>query len=135
MFNIKKKLDMEMLEKVKRLFKKIGPKEKQLTAEEAYYRTKYGVYRTLEQRIKDNQRNIKELIKSKVSPAYKAETKFSSFYCVIDLDDELKPHVNEIFQPFIDNGFNVINLSEKVEEINDELVFLISWYKNDFVKK
>lgn len=123
---------MEVKEWFNSLFKKIEPKEKALTAEEAYFKTKYGVYRTVEQRIKDNQKNIKELIKSKVTPAYKAETKFSSFYCVIDLDDELKPYVNDIFKPFIENGFKVINLSDKVEEINDELVFLISWYKNDF---
>ena len=91
---------MEVKEWFNSLFRKIEPKEKALTAEEAYFKTKYGVYRTVEQRIKDNQKNIKELIKSKVTPAYKAETKFSSFYCVIDLDDELKPYVNDIFKPF-----------------------------------
>ena len=107
---------MEVKEWFNSLFRKIEPKEKALTAEEAYFKTKYGVYRTVEQRIKDNQKNIKELIKSKVTP----------------LDDELKPYVNDIFKPFVENGFKVINLSDKVEEINDELVFLISWYKNDF---
>ena len=120
---------MEVKEWLNSLFKKIELKEKALTAEEAYFKTKYGVYRTVEQRIKDNQKNIKELIKSKVTLAYKAETKFSSFSCVIDLDDDLKPYVNDIFKPFVENGFKVINLSDKVE---DKLVFFISWYKNDF---
>lgn len=126
---------MSFKETIKKWFKNIEPKEKAFTAEEAYFKTKYGVYKTVEQRIKDNQKNIKELIRSKVSPAYKAETKFSSFYCVIDLDDELKPYVDEIFKPFIENGFNVINLSEKVDEINDELVFLVSWYQSDFKRE
>lgn len=103
-----------------------------MSAVEAYFRTKYGVYRSVEQRIKDNQRNINEQIKSKITPSYRADTKFSSFYCVIDLDEELKPHIKEIFKPFIENGFKVINLSEKVEEINDELVFLVSWYQDNF---
>ena len=128
--------DMAFKENIKKWFKSIDTKEKAFTAEEAYFKTKYGVYRTVEQRIKDNQKNIMDLIKSKVSPtSYKSDTKFSSFYCVVDLDDEMKPYVDDIFKPFIDNGFNVINLSEKVDEINDELVYLVSWYQETFRKK
>lgn len=125
---------MSMVDIVKGFVKKIEPKEKEFTAEEAYFRTKYGIYRTVEQRIKDNQKMIKEAIRSKVAPTYRPVTNFSSYYCVIDLDEELKPYVNDIFSPFIERGFKVINLSEKVEEIHDDLVFLISWYKNDIKK-
>lgn len=120
---------------IKKLFGCGERKEATMSAEEAYFKTKYGVYRSIEQRIKDNQRNINELIKSKITPSYRADTKFSSFYCVIDLDEELKAYVDDIFEPFISNGFKVINLSQKVEEINDELVFLISWYQDNFDEK
>lgn len=120
---------MKIIEWFKKLFNRIEARDKPLTAEEAYYKSKYGEYKTIEQLIKINQKNINELIKSKVSHVYSSYNRFGSFYCVVDLDDEMKPYVSDIFQPFIDNGFKVINLSEKIKEINDDLVFLISWYK------
>lgn len=119
---------MKIIEWFKKLLHKIDARDKPITAEEAYYKSKYGSFKTVEQLIKINQKRINELILSKVSPIYSSDNKSGSFYCVVDLDDEMKPYVSEIFQPFIDNGFKVINLSEKVKEIN-ELVFLISWYK------
>jgi hypothetical protein len=45
--------------------------------------------------------------------------------------------VDEVFKPFIDGGFKVINLSENVKEIDDENVYLISWkkvFKENFYK-
>lgn len=117
------------------MFNKVESKEKILTAEEAYFKTKYGIYRTTEQRIRDNQRNIKELIKSKMSPAYRGETNFSSYYCVVDLDDDMKPYVDSVFKPFVDGGFEVINLAGKVKEIENEQVYLISWDKKFRTKK
>lgn len=124
---------MDFIEQVKTLFTR--KKEKPLSAEEAYFRTKYGVYKTTDQRILDRQKSVRELIKAKITPGYRAEINFSSYYCVIDLEDELKPYVDEIFKPFKEEGFKVFNLSELVEDINNDLVFLISWYKTDFQKK
>lgn len=121
---------MDFVEWVRGLFTR--KKEKGLSAEEAYFRTKYGVYKSKEQRILDRQKSVRELIMSKISPGYRADINFTSFYCVIDLEDELRPYVEEIFKPFKDEGFKVYNLSELVEEINDDLVFLVSWYKTDF---
>ena len=121
---------MDFSDWFKSLFKR--KKEKSLSAEEAYFRTKYGVYKSTEQRSSDRQKSVRELIMSKISPGYRADINFTSFYCVIDLEDELKPYVDEIFKPFKEEGFKVYNLSELVEEINDDLVFLISWYKTDF---
>lgn len=119
---------MKIVEWFKKLLHKIDAMDKPITAEEAYYKSKYGSLKTVDQLIKINQKRINDLILSKVSPIYSSDSKSGSFYCVVDLDDEMKPYVSEIFQPFIDNGFKVINLSDKIKEIN-ELVFLISWYK------
>jgi hypothetical protein len=37
--------------------------------------------------------------------------------------------VDEIFKPFKEGGFKIINLSEKIDEIDNEHVYLISWKK------
>lgn len=52
---------------------------------------------------------------------------------MIDIEEDLVQHTEEVLKPFVDNGFKIIDLSEKVDEIEDEHVYLISW-KNIFKK-
>ena len=54
--------------------------------------------------------------------------------CVINLEENLSQYKDEILNPFIEKGFKIIDLSEKIDEIEDEHVYLISW-KNIFKKK
>lgn len=110
----------------------------EFTAEKAWIKSTYGanVNFTLEERIANKQKSIREIIKSKFR--YQTDSinnilNFSSYRCVIDIEKDLELHKDEILKPFIDGGFKVINLSEKVEEIDDENVYLISW-KNTFKK-
>lgn len=110
----------------------------EFTAEKAWIKSTYGanVNFTLEERIANKQKSIREIIKSKFR--YQTDNinnilSFSSYRCVIDIEKDLELHKDEILKPFIDGGFKVINLSEKVEEIDDENVYLISW-KNTFKK-
>lgn len=112
----------------------IKPKEKELSANEAYMRTKYGAYKTIAQRIKDIQNDINYKIKSKISMAGANNTIFSSYFCIIEIDDDMKDYVNEIFKPFKERGFKIITLSDKIEELHDELVFIMSWYKSELNK-
>lgn len=124
---------------IKKVFNKMMGKEDSIfTAETAWVKSTYGanVNFTLEERIANKQKSIRDTIKSKFR--YPTDNinnilSFSSYRCVIDIEKDLESHRDEILQPFIDGGFKVINLSEKIEEIDDENVYLISW-KNIFKK-
>lgn len=117
--------------------KKIKKPETPFTAEKAWIETTYGLgsYRTLSERILAKQNYIKETIQSKFGDrnGYGGTTS-KSFRCVVDIEDDLKYHVDDIFKPFYEGGFSIINLSEKISSISDENVFLISW-KNAFENK
>ena len=120
------------VDKTKKLF---GHKDKpEFTAEYAWIETTYGEgsYRSLEERISDKQRQIMNTIKSKF-PSHldgqRSSNSNGSYRCVVDIEEDLVCCIEEIFKPFIDGGFKIINLSEQVKEINNENVYLISWKK------
>ena len=117
--------------------KKVFHKEKpDFTAEFAWLETTYGkdTFRNLEQRVKDKQEYIKSQIKSKFpihDERYTPSKTMGCYKCVVDIEEDLMCCVDEVFKPFIDGGFKVINLSKNIEEISDENTYLISW-KNIF---
>ena len=121
------------LESIKNVFKKEKP---DFTAEYAWIETTYGKdsFRTLEQRIKEKQEYIKYLIESKF-PLRDERSRSSnvngSYRCVVDIEEDLVCCVSEVFKPFVDGGFRIINLSEYINELTNENVYLISW-KNIF---
>ena len=120
-------------ESIKKVFHKDKP---EFTAEFAWLETTYGNggFRTLEQRIKDKQESIKWLIKSKFpqhDERYRPSNVVGCYRCVVDIEEDLVCCVDEVFKPFIEGGFKIINISKQVEEIEDENVYLISW-KNIF---
>ena len=124
----------------KKTIKKMFNKDNEvLSAEAAWlYSTYCNVTSTnIEDRIRNKQKDITAIIKSKfLFNGNMYDNRFSShsYHCVIDLEEDLIAHKDEIFKPFIDNGFKIINLSEKFDEINGDYVFLISW-KNVFRDK
>lgn len=123
----------EVINRVKEMFTKT---EEPLTAQRAWIETTYGSgsYRPIEKRITEKQEYIKNIIKGKFSDGVSVGNVSSrSYRCVIDIDEDLKDHTDEIFEPFISGGFNIINLSDYIKEVKDENVFLISW-KNAFDK-
>jgi hypothetical protein len=119
----------------RRCMKSIFPwyrNEKPLTAQEAYFRTKYGDITSLDEYIKVAQNHIALEIKRCMSPNMYAnanEDKFHSYYAMVDFDEDMIPYVDEIFKPFRDNGFQFIPLHDRIEEINNASVWLISWDK------
>ena len=119
---------------VKSIFNK---NDEDFTAERAWIETTYGTgsYRPIEKRIAEKQSYIKSVIKGKFYSGNEVGNVLSRAYrCVIDIEDDLRDYVGEVFQPFVKGGFKIINLSEQVEEIQDENVYLISW-KHVFDKK
>ena len=124
---------MSVTENIKNTIKKCVTKtETPFTAERAWIETTYGPgsYKAIEKRIKDKQDSIKDIIKGKSEFSLQLS---KSYRCVIDIEDDLKGHIKEIFQPFIEGGFEVLNLSESIDAIKDDNVYLISW-KNIFNK-
>lgn len=122
----------EFVDKTKKL---LGHKEKpEFTAEYAWIETTYGEgsYRSLEERIADKQKYIINTIKSKF-PSHldgqRSSNSNGSYRCVVDIEEDLYSVVDEIFKPFKEGGFKIINLSEKIDEIDNEHVYLISWKK------
>lgn len=106
--------------------------EKPLTAQEAYFRTKYGDITSLDEYITVAQNHIALEIKRCISPNLYAnanEDKFHSYYAMVDFDEDMVPYVDEIFKPFRDNGFKFIPLHDRIEEVNNASVWLISWDK------
>lgn len=116
-----------MLEKFTKLMSKTEP---EFSAERAWVETTYGkdAWRPIEKRIAEKQKQIKDTIKGKFSYNTGGNTiSLKSYRCVIDFEEDLKNNIQEILQPFYDGGFDIINLSERIPEISDENVFLISW--------
>lgn len=123
----------EVFNRVKEMF---GKTEEPLTAQRAWIETTYGAgsYRPIEKRIVEKQEYIRDIIKGKFSNGTNVGIIHSKAYrCVIDIDEDLKDSAKEIFEPFVNGGFNIINLSDYIDEIKDENVYLISW-KNAFDK-
>ena len=121
--------------KIGLLGKFLGKKnEPDFTAERAWIESTYGegCYVPISERIKEKQNYIKSNIQTKFRHIYQNNARsFSSYHCVIDIEDDLAAYAETVFKPFIDNGFTIINLSDKVEEIDEPHVYLVSW-KNAF---
>lgn len=117
----------------------LGHREERLmTAEEAYFKTKYGDISSLEEYIKVAQAHIALEIRRNMYPdtcSSVYEDKFHSYYAMVDFDDDMVPYVDEIFKPFRDNGFLFIPLHDRIEEINNASVWLISWDKRRNLKR
>lgn len=113
------------------------------TAEYAWLETTYGYgsFTPIEKRIENKQKDIMNIIMSKFPPTINGQVRGyanRTYRCVIDIEEDLSSVVDKIFEPFVSGGFKIINLSEKIDEIEDEHVYLISWkhiFKNSVIKE
>ena len=105
----------------------------EFSAEMAWLSTTYGVgaNRPIEERIANKQKDIMNVIKSKFRYSTTGQESNSNYRCVIDIEEDLVAVKDVVMTPFIEKGFKVINLSEKIDELKNENVYLISW-KNTF---
>ena len=113
----------------KKIRKMLYKAPKFVTCDEAYCITTYGRYDEIDDMIARQQARINEKVSSKLAPARMGDSKFNAYTCIVDLAPDLSTYSDKIFKPFIDRGFKVVNLSERVEEIADDNVYLLSWYK------
>ena len=134
-FNFLKRMENQEEKKIGLIGKILGKRnEPEFNAERAWIESTYGegCYVPISERIKEKQDYIKLSIQTKFRQNNQNNTRsFSSYHCVIDIEDDLAAYVDIVFNPFVDNGFTIINLSDKVEEIDEPHVYLVSW-KNAF---
>lgn len=117
----------------KTLNKMFNKDDGEFSAEMAWLSTTYGVgaNRPIEERIANKQKDIMNVIKSKFRYSTTGQESNSNYRCVIDIEEDLVAVKDVVMTPFIEKGFKVINLSEKIDELKNENVYLISW-KNTF---
>lgn len=117
----------------KTLNKMFNKDDGEFSAEMAWLSTTYGVgaNRPIEERIANKQKDIMNVIKSKFRYSTNGQESHSNYRCVVDIEEDLAAVKDVVMSPFIEKGFKVINLSEKIDEVKDENVYLISW-KNIF---
>lgn len=117
----------------KTLNKMFNKDEGEFSAEMAWLSTTYGVgaNRPIEERIANKQKDIMNVIKSKFRYSTTGQESNSNYRCVVDIEEGLAAVKDVVMTPFIEKGFKVINLSEKIDEVKDENIYLISW-KNIF---
>lgn len=107
---------------------KFTAEEEIIPADTAYCRATYGENTTIKNLIKIHQHKINKLINEKTSMRTNGDT-FTDYRCVYSFPMDIEPYIAQILKVFIDKGYKVINLSDKIEDIQDEHVYLISWYK------
>lgn len=123
-------------DKVKRVMG-IKPNRK-VTAEDVYFRTKYGDILNAEHYVSVAQEYIRQQIGRSVAACgcSAKDAVFRTFYCIVDLDPEMHAYTDDIFSPFVEAGFAVAKLSGVVPEVQSELVYLVSWdCRNGVVRK
>lgn len=119
--------------KKKGLLAKIGLKheEEPLTCERCAYETINGEnsFKTLPERIKRKQDDIVRVIKSKyIDYGQNGNiSKQPEFNCVVTIEEDIIRHVEDVFNPFINGGFEIINISKACEDIHEPNVYFISW--------
>ena len=110
--------------------KKTSLNEDIITAQAAYSKTTYGSEMDSKSLIKLHQHQINKIIKEKTEFRTNGDA-FADYRCVYSFPKDMSPYINDVLQLFIDNGYKVINLSEQVYEIQNDHVYLISWYKDN----
>lgn len=108
--------------------KRFSKEENVVSADVAYCRATYGMNTNVENLIKLHQHQINRIINDKT--AYKSDgNTFIDYRCVYSFPKDVAPYIDRILSVFIEKGYTIMNLSEKIDELKDDNVYLISWYK------
>lgn len=111
-----------------RIFGKLKKTQTPFNAEYAWFESTYGdTYMDIETRIKNKQNNVKEQIRDCFKTNNINVNRTESYKCFVDVPSDLCGYTDEIFKPFIENGFKVVSLHDKIDELKDDCTYLISW--------
>ena len=106
---------------------KTSTEEDVISANEAFCRATYGEKMDTKTLVKLHQHQLNKLIKEKL--AFNYDKNSFGYRCVYSFPNDMKPFIAQVLEPFKNKGYEIINLSEKVEELKADNVYLISWYK------
>lgn len=111
--------------------KKKGMKENGIIpANVAYCKTTYGAVTNIDNLINEHRHKINKLIEEKIQFVTNGD-RFSDYRCIYSFPKDVKPYIEKILSIFLEKGYNIVNLSEKVEELKDENVYMLSWFKEN----
>lgn len=106
---------------------KTSLEENIMTADAAYAKSTYGETMNAQTLIKTHQQRINALIETKTKTNSDNGSAFVDYFCICSFAKDAVPYIKEILEPFRNNGYTVINLSEIVEEYKNYNVYGISW--------
>lgn len=99
-------------------------------ADVAYCKATYGTNTDVQTLIKLHQHRINNLINDKTTFKTNGDT-FADYRCVYSFPKDITPYISKILEPFKEKGYKIINISDKVDELSNDNVYLISWYKDN----
>ena len=98
-----------------------------IPAYEAYVKATYIENTSLADQIKYHKHRINSLIRDKINNDHNRYN--FSYRCVYSFPDNMTQYIDEILQPFIDKGYQVISISGRINELKEDHVYIISWYR------
>lgn len=110
-----------------RLFFMWNSNKKLLTRKEAYDSTTYGRCMDREQFIKKKQIDINSSIREKTQNSQFTDTEFEKYFLIVSFNKVEEDCASEVFKPFRDDGYTIIKLSDTVDVLKGNNVYLISW--------
>lgn len=109
---------------------------KVLPANKAFCRTTYGCEMDAKKLIQIHRNRINNLIVDKSTPDKITDSSqgnlLTDYYCIYSFPENVANYIDEILSVFIENGYKVVNLSNIVEDIVTDNVYLIGWYREKF---
>ena len=82
---------------------------------------------TKEQFVLQKQVSINTLIKERISNIDLYETDFEKYFIVLPFSETEDECSEEIFRPFIDEGYKIVKISEYLEILKGNNIYLLSW--------
>lgn len=105
------------------------PENEFITSAEAYNITTYGCYDSIDKIVERERQRINMSIRERMVPACFGASRFDSYNTIVSFVDDMKPYIEEILKPFRERGFRVTLISDRLEELAEDNVYIISWYK------
>lgn len=93
-------------------------KDNRVTAKDAYLKATYGIVKNDEERLNDFMVSLDELI------ALKSDPRNCQFCAAIEVPKDLLKFLPQIIEEYTTRNFTILNLNEKLEEINNNYLFL-----------
>lgn len=105
-------------------------RQKILSKDEAFDNVTYGKCMTKEQFVARKQASINSMIREKIATSGITDTDFDKYFLLLPFNDTEEHCADEIFEPFRNNGFTIVKISEQIDILNGMYVYILSWMEN-----